>query len=248
MSVAVLAKGAATYSTHLGKTFGAVANFIKNGFGHSVTGATRTLLTSGKNADDYFESLTDKNWTGMKALGSAALISIPTALTNLTNFFSDNRRLKELAAGSSNFHTSREAATNTLKLSTLGLAGSATLGISGAVLGTAASIGKAGSPLGVALTVGSGVLATGCLAFRQVYKWANMDLPFSPNGGLGLLGLNSALFRVDDPSSPYYMLNQNLEKTIQKRKLEDEQYGKSAEGYFDFMRNTSSQLMNTISA
>lgn len=246
MSAVILAKGAATYSAHLGKTIGAVANFIKNGFGHSLTGATRTLLTSGKNADEYFEHLTTKG--GWKALGAAGLVSIPTALTNLTNFFSDNRRLKELAAGSSNFHTSREAAINTLKLSTLGLAGSATLGISGALLGTAASMGKAGNPLGVALTVGSGVLATGCLAFRQVYKWANMDLPFSPNGGLGVLGLNAALFRVDDPSSPYYMLNQNLEKTIQKRKIEDQQYGKSAEGYFDFIRNSSSQIMNKISA
>ncbi len=219
-TVGLVARGFAGYSGEIASFLGKSCKLIGSAFGHSFIGSTKGLLTNPAFVDSF---VTKGAWVPYLAAGA---ISIPTAVINLTNFFEDGRRIKEIASGESNFYTSRDAAAKTWGLSALGLASSATLGITGAIMGSGASYTKsATNPLGLALTVGSGVLATGSLIARQFYKWLAIDLPFKANTGLGLLSMNRPVFRVEDPSSPYYMMSHLLEKTVENRELQDLEHG-----------------------
>lgn len=239
MSLGFLARGAWGFSGQVGSFLGKTANFFAKGFSHSVTATAKQLVTgSGKTADLFFDSFVNKG--GWKGFAAAGLISIPSAFMNLTNFFDDGRRMREIASGQSNFYTDRSAAVKTWGLSSLGLVGSTVLGISGLAMGAAAA-----SPAGVALTAASGVVATGSLIARKLYKWVSIDLPFKANSGFGLLSMNKPVFRVDDPSSPYYMMSHMLEKTVRNRRIQD-QAGQLGSGYLKKVEDMGLSVMNYL--
>jgi hypothetical protein len=240
MGLGFIARGAASYSGQVASFLGKASRFIGQGFTHSFTGTTRQLLTgSGKTADQFFDRFTSGGW---KSYAAAGIVSIPTAFMNLTNFFDDGRRMREIASGQSNFHTDRKAATKTWGLSALGLAGSTTLGLSGIAMGALSA-----NPLGMGLTVASGVVATGSLISRQIYKWLTLDLPFKSNAGFGLLSMNKPVLRVEDPSSPYYMMSHMLEKTVKNRAAQDKG-GQLGSGYLQTIENLGLGLTDYIMA
>jgi hypothetical protein len=193
-------------------------SIIGSSFSTNFVGVTKALIKG----DDAIESFKGRDWAKYIFAGG---IMATSAVSSFSNFLNDSRRLKEIANEQSNFYTSREAATWCHRLSSIGLASSAGLAIAG--LGGFKSL-----PVKVA-TTGLSILAGGSVLARNTYKWLKIDVPFKSNSDLGLLSLNKPIFRVTDPSSPYYMMSDSLEDAINKRKSEDALYGDPSGGYHE---------------
>lgn len=243
MVAATVGKAALGYAGQTASFLGKSLNFLGKGFTHNFTATTRQFVTSGKGetAKLFWDNFTGEG--GWQSYAAAGAISIPTAAMNFANFFDDGRRMREIASGQSNFHTDRNAATKTWALSGLGLAGSATLGLSGLAMGAASA-----TPLGLGLTVASGVLATGSLLARHAYKRFTIDMPFQANAGFGLASLNRPVFRVEDPSSPYYMMSHMQEKTVKNRELQDKKYGQLGDDYIQQVEKLGLNLTGYLMA
>jgi hypothetical protein len=190
---------------------------IASSFTTNFVGVTKAFIKGEESMD--FQG---KDWAKYIFAGG---IMATSAVSSFSNFLNDSRRLKEIANEQSNFYTSREAATWCHRLSSIGLASSAGLAIAG--LGGFKSL-----PVKVA-TTGLSILAGGSVLARNTYKWLKIDVPFKSNSDLGLLSLNKPIFRVTDPSSPYYMMSDSLEDAINKRKSEDALYGDPSGGYHE---------------
>jgi hypothetical protein len=160
---------------------------------------------------------------------------------NFTNFLNDGRRVREIASGQSNFYTSRDAASKTWMLSSLGL------GASAATIATG-FLGTPGSFATKAITAATTAIAAGAVASRSLYKWISIDVPFKPASGLGMLSMNNPIFRVDDPSSPYYMMSNLMEGAVNKRQIDDSKYGELGSGYLEGLKNTFTGVAKQFTA
>ncbi len=219
-SIYGLAKGALDFARNMSTGLGSKSLLVGSSFASNFVGITKAIVTNGSKEFDSFQG---KDWAKYIIAGG---VMVTSSVASLSNFLSDSRRLREISNGQSNFYTSREAATNSFLISSTGLVASSLLAVTGLIASPKSIPGKIA-------TTSLSLIGAGSVLARNFYKWFTIDVPFKPNANLGLLSFNKPVFRVTDPSSPYYMMSDLMEGAVNKRINDDSMYGELGNGYYE---------------